>query len=42
MSEALKALLLRLILRGLKSIDDIPEAYRAEIQDALDAQTEVV
>ena len=42
MSEALKALFLRLILRGLKSIDDIPEVYRAEIQDILDSQIEEV
>ena len=42
MSEALKALFLRLILRGFKSIDDIPETYRAEIQDILDTQNEAV
>ena len=42
MSEVLKALFLRLILRGFKSIDDIPEAYRTEIQDILDMYNEAV
>lgn len=39
-SEAVKRLFLRLVLRGLKTINDIPLEYRDEIQVILDEQQE--
>ena len=38
MNEFFKALCLRLIKKGLKTIDEIPESYREEIREILDAQ----